>query len=293
MDGKTSGIRDLIGLQSDYLKCGIMSVTDMGHKSGIGFEIKEAWEGRIEIITGGVALFRKGAYGSFLGSGVETADEIRQAVFSNAARGADFIKIINSGIVKASGIGFVSEGGFSVGQLACIVDAAREKGLKISCHANGDRAIRQAVSAGVSSIEHGFFISGEILDMMAEKGIAWTPTANALLSIKTFLDDEEQRNIEEIVDGHIEMISYAATKGVRLNVGTDSGSKGIRHGEAFFSELRLFSKAGLSLEQIINAACMDRDEISNGNYLIIQKDFIETGALQVWSTNRLVQPCST
>ena len=71
-------------------------------------------------------------------------------------------------------------------------------------------------------------------------------------------------------------MQYAASIGVKLEVGTDSGSKGVRPGESFFKELRLFKKAGLSFEQILSAACLDQAEIEQGNYLLVENNFIET-----------------
>ncbi|MBI4768599.1 MAG: hypothetical protein HY787_29105 [Deltaproteobacteria bacterium] len=112
--------------------------------------------------------------------------------------------------------------------------------------------------------------------MMAEKGVAWTPTAIALLSLKAFLSPKEQTRVDRIVDHHLENVHYAAFIGVKLQVGTDSGSKGVRPGESFFKELQLFRKAGLSLEQILSAGCLDPTEIEQGNYLLVENNFIKT-----------------
>ena len=194
-----------------------------------------------------MALNKKGGYGGFLGKGVSGKEEIRSAIQTLAETGADFIKIINSGIVSLQEEKPVTEGGFSGDEWKVIQEEAGVHGLPVRCHANSDRAIRQAVDFGVSSVEHGFFISKETLQVMAEKGVAWTPTAIALLSLKAFLSPEEQNRVDRIVDLHLEAINYAASIGVKLQVGTDSGSKGVRPGESFFKELQLFQKGGIIL----------------------------------------------
>lgn len=192
-----------------------------------------------------------------------------------AESGADFIKVINSGIVSLEDEKPVTEGGFSREEWKVIQEEAAVHDLPIRCHANSDQAIRQAVDFGVSSIEHGFFISRETLRVMAERGVTWTPTAIALMSIKTFLSLEEQNRVDRIVDRHLEAMHYAASIGVQLQVGTDSGSKGVRPGESFFKELQLFKKAGLTLDQILSAACLNQTEIEQGNYLLVKNNFIE------------------
>jgi hypothetical protein len=278
-DGHPSTLDDCPFLFAEYFSRGIVSLSDMGHKSGLGLEVKKIPDlyglFPLRFHTAGWALHKKGGYGGFLGKGVSGKEEIRSAIQTLAASGADFIKITNSGIVSLQAEKPVTEGGFSGEEWKVIQEEAGVHGLPICCHANSDLAIRQAVDFGVSSVEHGFFLSKETLRAMSEKSIAWTPTAIALLRLKGFLSPEEQNQVDLIVDLHLSAINYAASIGVKLKVGTDSGSKGVRAGESFFKELQLFKKAGLSLEQIQSAACLDQAEIERGNYLLVENNFIE------------------
>ena len=229
----------------------------------------------MKVRSAGLAIHKKGGYGGFLGKGVSGKKEIRAAIRSLTEAGADFLKILNSGIVSLREENPVSEGGFSGDEWKVIQEEAGVHGLPIRCHANTDRAIKQAVDFGVSAVEHGLFISEETLQVMAEQGVAWTPTAIALLSLKAFLPAEEQKQLDRIMDQHLKALDHAASLGVKLQLGTDSGSKGIRPGESFFKELQLFKKAGLTLEPILSAACLDREEIDRGNYLLVENNFIE------------------
>ncbi len=191
IDGQQATLDNCQTLSGQFLSKGIISIVDMGHKSGLGMKFKKVSDRKspvtIKIRSAGLALNKKGGYGGFLGKEVSGKEEIRSAIQTLAETGADFIKIINSGIVSLQEEKRVTEGGFSGDEWKVIQEEAGVHGLPVRCHANSDRAIRQAVDFGVSSIEHGFFISKETLQVMAEKGVAWTPTAIALLSLKAFL----------------------------------------------------------------------------------------------------------
>ena len=83
-----------------------------------------------------------------------------------------------------------------------------------------------------------------------------------------------------MIDRHLSSIHYASSVGCRLRIGTDSGSKGVDHGPSFFDELALFSKAGLTLPQILSVACMEAEEMERGNFLLVKKDFITTREIE-------------
>jgi len=277
LDGRPLKRSELPVIKEAYITRGIFSVNDMGHRSGIGLQAKALFHADVEVRSAGYALYKKGTYGSFLGKGVAGTPEIKQAVNEIADAGADFLKVINSGIVSAQKAGSVTDGGFSPEELHVLNETARSRNLYMVCHSNSDAAVRNAVNAGAVSIEHGYFVSRDTLHRMAEAGIAWIPTIFALHSLAALYPAAEQDIIEKTVERHLSSVSYAASIGVILRIGTDSGSKGTAHGSSFFDELQLFRKAGLHLEQIISAACMDESEIARGNFLMVTRDFtIET-----------------
>jgi imidazolonepropionase-like amidohydrolase len=279
-DGKPASHEQIFKIKDNYRKYGILSVIDMGHNTGIGLDAKKFLNGEMFIRSAGSAIFKKGSYGIFLGKAVKEKEEIKSVIKDIASSGADFLKVIASGVVCSKGEGFITEGGFASEELKIIGKEARENNLEMVCHANSDSAIMNAIYANTSSIEHGFFVSKETLHMMAEAGISWTPTLIALLSLKSELQFTEKKYIEQVIENHLSSINFAASIGVKLNIGTDSGSRGVRHGVSFFDELRLFKRAGLSLEQILSAACMSAEEIEKGNFILVKKDFIRTGKIE-------------
>lgn len=285
VDGKPASAEKFLEIKKRYLRNGIFSVNDMGHATGIGLKAKNCLDRQIAIKTAGFAIYKKGTYGAFLGKPVALKEEIRTIIKDISDAGADFIKVVNSGIVCTKGTELITEGGFSPEELEIISGEAKERNLELVCHANSDTAIRNSVAAGAKSVEHGFFVSRETLHMMAEAGTSWTPTVIALLSLTSELSSSERKYILEVIENHLISISYAASIGVRLNIGTDSGSRGVEHGASFFDEMQLFRKAGLSLEKTLSAACMGGEEMEKGNFLLVKKDFIPTKKIEAIYNN--------
>jgi hypothetical protein len=280
IDGRPASADELPEIKDRYRKCGVFSVYDMGHKSGVGLTAKGFFGSGFRAKTAGWALYREGGYGGFIGKPVSSNESITRAITELSEAGADFIKVMNSGIVSTRRDEPVTAGGFSEEELKIICAEAGERELRVACHANSDEAVRDAVLAGVSSIEHGFLISRETVLMMAEAGISWTPTVVGLRNILPSLDGDERKYMEEVLERHLIAMNEASGAGVALRVGTDGGARGIRHGESFFEELLQFRKAGLPLEGILAAACMRPEEVEKGTFLLVRKDFIAAGEIE-------------
>lgn len=290
VSGKPASPEQIFMIKDDCISHGVFAVTDMGHRSGIGLEARRILHGHMEVRSSGFAIYKKKSHGTFLGIGVTDSSEIKGVIKTIADAGADFIKVIASGIVCPKGGGLSTTIGFSLEELRIISHEAQERNMQFVCHANADSFIRNSIETGTSSIEHGFYISNETLHMLKEARVSWTPTIFPLQSIKEHLESPERRYIEEITEQHLASINYAASIGVKLNVGTDSGSRGVEHGGSFFDELQWFHKAGLSTKQILGAACMSDVEIAKGNYLIVKKDLIITREIEaVYHTNKCIK----
>jgi hypothetical protein len=278
--GRPVAANDLASLGDAYVRKGIFSLTDMGHRSGNGLEAKKCLSGKIEVRSAGSAIFHKGGYGNFLGRGVSGVEEIKKAVNEIYASGADFIKVINSGVVSSERYGLVTEGRFSPEELKIIREEAGERNLKAACHANSPEAIRDAVGADVSSIEHGFFMTKEALHEMAAKKISWTPTASALKRASASLPPSGRATMERVLDEHLSAVNYAYSIGVDINIGSDSGSPGVIHGDSFFEEMRALHYAGVPLDHMVKTSCMRSEEIGKGNFVLVKAGVVSTGRIE-------------
>lgn len=283
-DGKVVSLPEARGYLASFACRGILSVREMGSASAQGLKIKRflgcGTQDLPAIQTCGAALYRKGTYGKFLGRAVSGSEEIRRAVERIAAEGADFVKVIQSGVVSLQCPGRITAGGFSPEELTLLVEEARQRRLPVHCHVNGGEAVRLAASIPVDSIEHGFFIDRETLHRLRENGTVWVPTVFALARLERSLDADRRKALREIIGRHLEAVAYAASIGVALRVGTDSGAAGVDPGISFFEELRLLKRAGLSLDQIVAAACQDPREADPGLHVLVRDDFIERGRIE-------------
>jgi imidazolonepropionase-like amidohydrolase len=238
------------------LQNGIYKVCEGGDSLLSGLEMKKLLKDRLEVRTAGYAIYKKGTYGKAIGKSVEGLREARGLIDQLRKLGVDYVKIINSGIFKSE-TGQITPGGFEREELAGIVQYAKEHRLDVFCHANGAGKVHDAVSAGVSAIVHGLYISDGTLDMMAEKKIAFIPTVHAFAGLSSVTSDPEiQTHIARAVEGHLLAIKKAVDRGVMVLPGSDSGPHFIPYGKAYNKELDLFKKAGLSDEYILSSAVM-------------------------------------
>ena len=92
--------------------------------------------------------------------------------------GSDLIKITaTGGVLSQAASGENPQ--FTEAEIAAIVAAARDYGYRVAAHAHGTEGMRRAVVAGVDSIEHGTFMSAEVMELMKERGTWYVPTISA------------------------------------------------------------------------------------------------------------------
>lgn len=237
---------------------GITLVRDAGDRFGVNHALRAEIR-TPQVRSPGVALRRPDRYGALLAREVASLDQALAAVREAAAASADDLKIIQTGIIDFESGRVKGPPQFDCDTLAAIVRAAHDAGLRTFAHCSGSEGIDVAVRAGVDSIEHGFFMTEEILRRMGGEGTAWVPTfspvhfqwARPELAPWT---GETVGKLRAILDAHREHVARAAQLGVNLVAGSDAGSQGVEHGAGLFAELRRFVECGLGLEQALHSA---------------------------------------
>jgi imidazolonepropionase-like amidohydrolase len=153
--------------------------------------------------------------------------------------------------------GMVTAGGFSEEELRFIVHEAGKAGLGVMAHANGESAVISAARAGVRSIEHGFFMTGAALDVMAEAKTFWVPTVGALARAAqaATLSEKMKKFVAELIRGHLDMIFSAHSIGVPLAIGTDCVLPDPEYRKKYNAELSYFEQAGISHEDVVKISC--------------------------------------
>src|SRR2546429_7743345 len=115
-------------------------------------------------------------------------DEIRKAVRFEVKNGANVIKAAVSGGVLSLA-DEVDTPQLTPAEMAALVDESHRLRKKVAVHCHGDEAAREAIEAGVDSIEHGSFMKPETLTRMKNKGVFLTPTLLATEWIMSKLEN--------------------------------------------------------------------------------------------------------
>ncbi|RSK48275.1 amidohydrolase family protein [Hymenobacter rigui] len=109
-------------------------------------------------------------------------DQGRQAVREQYKRGADLIKIASTGgVLSVAKDGSAPQ--FTEEEIRAVVEAARDLGLNVACHAHGAEGMKRAIRAGVTSIEHGTLMDDETMKLMKKYGTWYVPTITAGKSV--------------------------------------------------------------------------------------------------------------
>ncbi len=249
-----------------YLQNGIFAVRDGGDKAGIGTLAQEISK-RDDILAPvvhipGQIIRRKGFYGSFLGKGLEDLQEIDEIIKKLAQKRVNHIKVLVSGIVSFNHYRKVGSLQFNFSEMKKITETAHKYGLKVMAHASSDNAVKVAVQAGADSVEHGYFMADSTLALMKDKKTFWVPTVVPVYN-QTIMPWCKQNNdnqltiIKKTYNYHLEKLKKAVDAGVNIAAGTDAGAVATPHVQAFFEELQLYKRAGLSNLQILKAATLN------------------------------------
>src|SRR5205809_5429539 len=152
-------------------------------------------------------------------------DEIRKAVRFEVKNGADVIKAAVSGGVLSLA-DEVDTPQLTPAEMAALVDESHRLRKKVAVHCHGDQAAREAIEAGVDSIEHGSFMKTETLQLMKTKGTYLVPTLMATEWIMGKLDSYPpalQAKARAAGAARSEMFRNAVKMGVKIALGTDAG----------------------------------------------------------------------
>jgi imidazolonepropionase-like amidohydrolase len=195
------------------------------------------------------------AYPGMPSSIVDGVDEARRKVRELMRNGADVIKIATSGGVL-SPRDSPDQPGFSPGEIEVMVEEARAFGLWVMSHAQSSVGIKNAVRAGVRSIEHGIYLDDEAIELMLAHDVYLVPTLVAPRGVRRAADagapipDNVLAKAEEVVEAHQDSVRRAAAAGVKVAMGTDAGV--VPHGTNL-EELQLMADQGMSPEDVLVA----------------------------------------
>jgi len=259
------------------LMAGFTTVRDLGDNGinsvSLRKAITEGWiigpriytAGKSIATTGGHADPTNGLKGIYrrdaspLEGVINGTDDARKAVRQRYKDGADLIKLTaTGGVLSLAASGQNPQ--FTDEELKAIVETAKDYNMVVTVHAHGAEGMKRAVLAGVNSVEHGTYMTDEIMELMKERGTYWVPTnmAGEWVAKKA----EEPGYFPEIVRPKAAAIgpairqtfSKAYKAGVKIAFGTDSGVS--PHGENAH-EFELMVEGGMPPMKAIQSATLE------------------------------------
>jgi imidazolonepropionase-like amidohydrolase len=262
-------------LLDQLITAGITAVRDVGTTGDVALRIKEAVERRLvdgpRVFWSGQMIATRGGHGdetTAVGSGKKDGErtdirvangpwEWRLAVREQIRQHADWIKLMAP---------------YTRAEISAAVDEAHMHGIPVAVDSFGKYSL-WAAEAGVDSIEHPLNLSREIVDAMAENNTAFVPTLTAFYNLLEYgypaagipvggFYFTMSRRFGLDHDHHLAMVRRAHDSGVAIGVGTDIPFENERrYPDDYYVELGLLKDAGLSNQEVLDAATTDNARI--------------------------------
>ena len=233
-----------------YHQLGYTYLRDGGDRWGAGKKAREiAKEYGIVYRTPLANLCKAGHYGGFIGKTYRDFGEYRELIRQQREEGADFVKIMISGLMDFDCYGRLSEEGLSAEEIRELIHIAHEEGFSVMAHCNGARTAEAAAAAGLDSVEHGAYLDKDALQAMAEMGTVWVPTLSAIGNLRGKGRFDEMA-VQKILDSASQNLRLFTAMGGLVAPGSDAGAWAVPHGS--LTEFELLEMAlGDKTEQIL------------------------------------------
>lgn len=269
-----------VGFAEKTLMIGFTTVRDLGG-SGVNIALRNAINrglvkgprvftaGKSIATTGGHADPTNGYRRDLAGDPgpkegvINGAEDARKAVRQRYKEGSDLIKITASG-----GVLSVAKDGsnpqFTDEELVAVIAAAKDYGYKVAAHAHGAEAMKRAIRAGVSSIEHGTYMDDEAIALFKKHGAWYVPTITAGKSVGDSAKIQgyypELVTPKALAVGPLIQSTFgrAYKAGVKIAFGTDAGV--YQHGKNWM-EFAYMIEAGMPPMEAIKSATVNAAEL--------------------------------
>jgi len=216
------------------------------------------------IFTAGELVAVTGGHGSGpSGEGNDGPDEFRKAVRREIFLGADWIKIAISGGI-ADTHGDIAASTMSRDEMEAVIDTAHRHGVKVTAHSGSPLATDEAINLGLDCVEHGYFLTPQVLHKMKERGVWLVPTI--VVSQPTALPFFEKigspdwylARVASVGKQHWATLQAAIKEGVKIALGTDQFPFEPNDGTtATIREAQYYVQAGMTPLQALRAATIE------------------------------------
>ena len=245
----------------ETVEAGVTTVRDLGGRDYAEFAVRRAVADGLfpgpRILGAGRPVCMTGGHGNSIGREADGPDDARKAVREQLKAGADVIKLIATGGVMTPGVEPGSPQ-LTFEEMRAAIEEATKAGRRTAAHAQGSTGIADAIEAGITTIEHGIFLTDEIIAAMKRKGVFLVATLAAPAAISAGglaagIPDYMVRKSDAVVTAHVASFRRAHEAGARIAAGADSGTPLNPHG-SLLPELELMVKYGMTPLEAIRSA---------------------------------------
>ena len=250
------------------VEAGVTTVRDLGSRGTLALDAGEAVAaGDLDgarVLACGRNVIMTGGHGNWFGREADGPAEVRKAAREQLKAGADVLKCMATGGVLTEGA-VTGAPELTPEELAAFTDAAAPTDTPTAAHAHGEAGIKNAVEAGVTSVEHGTFMDREAAELMADRGTYWVPTASALRGIvdngvEAGIPADAVAKAEDAADRFDDAWDHALDAGVPIAMGTDAGTP-FNFFEDIPQEMAHMVDHGLSPEATLEAATVNAADL--------------------------------
>lgn len=215
---------------SRYQSLGFSYLRDGGDRWGAGAAARVlAPEYGITYSTPLAPLCLAGHYGGFIGLQYHDLKEYAKLVTRQKAEGADFVKIMISGLMDFDRFGVLTQEGLPSALIKELIHIAHEEGQAVMAHANGARTVQAAAEAGVDSVDHGAYLDADALHAMQEAGTVWVPTLSTVGNLRGKGRFDEGA-VRAILESALQNVHAFSQMGGLIAPGTDAGAWAVPQG---------------------------------------------------------------
>ena len=265
----------------EYLESGVTFIRVVGTEENYDLQIKEAIENHViegpHMYCASKVICMTGGHGWQEGIEADGKDACLKAVRTQLRSGVDLIKIMATGGVMTKGVE-PGNAQFTVDEMKVMIEEAHKAGRKTATHAQGLQGIKNALYAGIDSIEHGCFLDDECLERMKEHNTFLVPT---LCAPQCIIDKGVENGVAKyavdktlkVKDAHVESVKKAYEKGIPIALGTDAGTPFNYHNNTAY-EMELLARLNIPNMDILKMAT-----INSARCVGVEKDYgsIEVG----------------
>lgn len=257
------------------LRAGFTTIRSAGTKHAVDVDVRNAiaegltWGPRI--VASGPGITCTAGHGHFWATEVDGPDAIRAEVRRQVLRiGVDSIKIlaVSGGIATANQE--IDTEHYTVEEIAAAVDQSRKLGKLNQTHAISLKGIRNAVTAGVNSIDHGIYLDEEVCLQMREQGTFLVPSFGPFVyyEFRRIAEPWRWERSLGVHEHHVRSFRMAIDLGVEIALGSDNGAPSRFRAGDNAEEYQFMVEAGMSTQRAIVAGAHDAARLLRLDHLL-------------------------